>query len=118
MTNSLLYQLLVIAIVSFAVVTIIYCNPLKTYYLMNKGDFYARNLQEVTRLSVFKKLTYSSFHKEIQDKEIPQIGDTVINTIRFNEHSLLLSDKQQKIVERIFLVDKNRRIPILLIEEA
>lgn len=110
MTNSLLYQLLVIAIVSFAVVTIIYCNPLKTYYLMNKGDFYARSLQGVTRLSVFKKLIYSSHYEEIQDKEIPQIGDIVINTLRF-------SDKQQKIVERTFLVDKNRRIPILLIEE-
>mgnify|MGYP000726983690 CR=1 FL=1 len=111
MTNSLLYQLLVIAIVSFAVVTIIYCNPLKTYYLMNKGDFYARGLQGVTRLSVFKKLIYSPFYKEIQDKEIPQIGDTIINTLRF-------SDKQQKVVERIFLIDKNRRLPILLIEEA
>ena len=111
MNNYQMYILLVLAIVSFSIVTIIYCNPLKTYYLMNKGDFYARGLQGVTRLSVFKKLTYSSFHKEIQDKEIPQIGDTVINTLRF-------SDKQQKVVERIFLIDKNRRIPILLTEEV
>lgn len=111
MNNYQMYILLVLAIVSFSIATIIYCNPLKTYYLMNKGDFYARGLQGVTRLSVFKKLIYSPFHKEIQDKEIPQIGDTVINTLRF-------SDKQQKVVERIFLVDKNRRIPILLIEEA
>ena len=118
MNNSQTYLLLVLAIASFTIATIIYCNPLKTYYLMNKGDFYARNLQEVTRLSVFKKLTYCSHYEEIQDKEIPQIGDTVINTLRFNEHSLLLSDKQQKVVERILLIDKNRRIPILLIEEA
>ena len=111
MNNYQMYVLLVLAIVSFSIITIIYCNPLKTYYLINKGDFYARNLQGVTRLSVFKKLTYSSFHKEIQDKEIPQIGDTVINSLGF-------SDKQQKVVERIFLVDKNRRIPILLIEDA
>lgn len=111
MNNPLLYQLLILAIALFAVVTIIYCNPLKTYYLMNKGDFYARGLQGVTRLSVFKKLTYSSHYEEIQDKETPQIGDTVVNTLRF-------SGKQQKVVERIFLIDKNRRIPILLIEEA
>lgn len=111
MTNSLLYQLLVIAIVSFAVVTIIYCNPLKTYYLMNKGDFYAWNLQAVTELYVFLYRTSNSLYKEIQDKEIPQIGDTVVNTLRY-------CDKQQKVIERIFLVDKNRRIPILLIEEA
>ena len=110
MTNSLLYQLLVIAIVSFAVVTIIYCNPLKTYYLMNKGDFYAWNLQGVTELYMFLSRTSTRLYKEIQDKEIPQIGDTVINTLRF-------SGKQQKVVERIFLIDKNRRTPILLIEE-
>jgi hypothetical protein len=77
---------------------------------MNKRDFYTRSLQGVTRLSVFKKLTYSSDYEEIEDKEVPQIGDTIINTLRF-------SDKQQKVVERIFLIDKNRRIPILLIEE-
>ena len=111
MNNYQMYLLLVVAIASFTIATIIYCNPLKTYYLMNKGDFYAWNLQVVTRLSVFKKLTYSSHYEEIQDKEIPQIGDIVINTLRF-------SDKQQKVVERVFLVDKNRRIPILLIEEA
>ena len=111
MNNYQMYILLVLAIASFAIVTIIYCNPLKTYYLMNKGDFYARNLQAVTELYVFLYRTSNSLYKEIQDKEIPQIGDTIINTLRF-------SDKQQKVVERIFLIDKNRRIPILLIEEA
>ena len=78
---------------------------------MNKGDFYARNLQAVTELYVFLYRTSNSLYKEIQDKEIPQIGDTVVNTLRY-------CDKQQKVVERIFLIDKNRRIPILLIEEA
>ena len=111
MNNYQMYILLVLAIVSFSIITIIYCDPLKTYYLMNKGDFYAWNLQGVTKLYVFLSRTSTRLYKEIQDKEIPQIGDTVINTLRF-------SDKQQKVVERIFLVDKNRRIPILLIEEA
>ena len=111
MNNYQMYILLVLAIASFAIVTIIYCNPLKTYYLMNKGDFYARNLQAVTELYVFLYRTSNSLYKEIQDKEIPQIGDTVVNTLRY-------CDKQQKVVERIFLIDKNRRIPILLIEEA
>ncbi len=110
MNNALLYQLLVLAIGLFAVATIIYRNPLKTYYLMNKGDFYAWPLDKVTRLSVLKSIISAAFYREIQDKEIPQIGDTVVNTIRF-------SDKQQRIVECIFLIDKNRRIPILLIEE-
>ena len=111
MNNYQMYVLLVLAIVSFSIITIIYCNPLKTYYLINKGDFYAWNLQGVTKLYVFLSRTSTRLYKEIQDKEIPQIGDTVINTLRF-------SDKQQKVVERIFLIDKNRRIPILLIEEA
>ena len=111
MNNYQMYILLVLAIVSFSIITIIYCDPLKTYYLMNKGDFYAWNLQGVTELYVFLSRTSTRLYKEIQDKEIPQIGDTVINTLRF-------SDKQQKVVERIFLIDKNRRIPILLIEEA
>ena len=111
MNNYQMYILLVLAIVSFSIITIIYCNPLKTYYLINKGDFYAWNLQGVTKLYVFLSRTSTRLYKEIQDKEIPQIGDIVINTLRF-------SAKQQKIVERIFLIDKNRRIPILLIEEA
>ena len=111
MNNYQMYILLVLAIASFAIATIIYCNPPKTYYLMNKGNFYAGNLQAVTELYVFLYRTSNSLYKEIQDKEIPQIGDTIINTLRF-------SDKQQKVVERIFLIDKNRRIPILLIEEA
>ena len=111
MNNYQMYILLVLAIVSFSIITIIYCDPLKTYYLMNKGDFYAWNLQGVTKLYVFLSRTSTRLYKEIQDKEIPQIGDTVINTLRF-------SGKQQKIVERIFLIDKNRRLPILLTEEV
>lgn len=107
---QLLYCLLVLAIAVFSIITIIYCNPLKTYYIIHKKDFYARGLNRTTKLGIFKELAYSAFYRELQNKVVPQVGDIVINTINF-------SNRQSRVVERIFLLDKNRQIPVLLLED-
>lgn len=108
MTLEKLLVLIILWQAMFALISIAWLIPSKIYYIINKEDFDAQFLAWVTHLKIFKELASVAFYR-VEDKEIPQVGDIVINTINF-------ADKQARVIDRIWYLDGKRRIPVLVLE--